>query len=531
MIDLRGLGAGDELTCDVCIVGAGPAGLAVAEGLRGSGRDVLVLDSGGASALPEVQDLGVGEPVGDPRYVALPLSATRQRRVGGTANAWDIDLHSGSDRGVRLVPFSEVELRPAWGTSWPLTVATLEPHYRRAHHLLGLPEVGYEPAAWTSTDARPLDLEGVRTGVFLFAAGERISVDLVRRVTDDGGARLGTHGTVTDIEIRDDRAIGVIVTTAPGRSHRVRCRDVVLAAGGIENARLLLASSRDRGGLGNRSDHVGRWFMDHPLVRAGMVRGEVGSAERLRFYDHRLVGGVEVMGRLVIPGSHLGPDLPGSAFYLLPRPPGYDPDIASALVQAVRRRDVRRLLGAARGARSAAATLRGAWLRGRRRWPEMSRGGWSVPGSAALRWPDLELVQRCEQVPDRSNRVVLSARRDRLGQPAADVHWTWTEQDRQGVAAAQEQVAGALRQIGWATTSLSREPDGSPRLLGGTHHHIGTTRMAAAPTDGVVDPDGRLHDVRNVWVAGSSVFPTSGTPNPTLTILALALRLADRLRR
>ncbi|MBW3619539.1 MAG: FAD-binding protein [Actinobacteria bacterium] len=531
MLDLRDLAEGQELRADLCIVGAGPAGLAVAAELRGAGREVLLLESGGPEPVPGAQGLGVGTVSGDTRYGATPLTGTRHRQVGGTAHLWDISL-DGADHGVRLIPFGDEDLRgaPSWRAAWPLDAGDLAPFYARAHELLGLGPVRYDAAPWTAPDAAPLALRDVDTDVFRFAPGERLSRDLRDRVTADPSCRIATHATATELVVEHARVDHVVVASAPGRRHRVRCREVVLAAGGIENARLLLASARGRGGLGNDHDLVGRTFMDHPLVRAGMLRSRPGIRAALGFYDHRTVDGSRVMGRLVVGRGRLGGELPGSAFYLLPRPAGYDPELASQLRRAVLARDAGSVVAALRHPRAVAGVARGVVARRRDAWPEMSRGGWSRQSGPARRWPDLELVQRCEQVPDRTNRVVLSERRDALGAPVADVHWTWTDDDRAGAAAAQVLLAQAFASAGLGRTDLVREPDGSAQLLGGTHHHMGATRMSADPAAGVVDPDGRLHGVANVYVTGSSVFPTSGTPNPTLTILALAARLAAHLR-
>jgi choline dehydrogenase-like flavoprotein len=136
-----------------------------------------------------------------------------------------------------------------------------------------------------------------------------------------------------------------------------------------------------------------------------------------------------------------------------------------------------------------------------------------------------------EQQPNRDSRVTLSERRDALGLPATRLDWRLTAADKASLLRNLRALGAEFAGAGLGRLHLSLpEGDAWPHDLTGGNHHMGTTRMATDPRDGVVDAHCQVHGTANLHVAGSSVFPTSGAANPTLTLVALALRLADRLR-
>jgi GMC oxidoreductase len=143
----------------------------------------------------------------------------------------------------------------------------------------------------------------------------------------------------------------------------------------------------------------------------------------------------------------------------------------------------------------------------------------------------LVLRAQAEQTPKPDSRVTLGTRRDAFGLPVARLDWRPAESDRASIRASQKVVDAALRAAGVGRVELMLGDERPPVLFEGDFHHLGTTRMHADPHRGVVDADCRVHGLRNLYIAGSSVFPTFGCSNPTLTVVALALRLADHLRR
>jgi len=522
LIDARQLPAGTVLDTDVCIVGAGAAGLAIALELDGAGIEAMLVESGGFSEDAITQSLyeGTSDDAG------YSLSAHRTRYFGGTTNQW-----SGL---CALMEESDFQER-SWlrHSGWPFGRCQLLPYYARAQARCGLPSIELYDAARFANGARtwPLEFGGERltTTMLHVAPNLRFGRAFRRAVLRSKNVTLVLHANVTELTANEG---GRSVTHAnavrlSGLSFTVRARRYVLATGGIENARLLLASNRtDPQGLGNQHDLVGRYFMERLYPACGVLHPAT-SHRRLSFYTDRMR-----LGR-------------GQAFGIL------------RLSEAARAEH--RLLGLnlhlhrmhqAETAPSVEASkdLRAALSS--RRWPQspvtmiadMATG--MVPLARVLGWrsllrasidtrrpPLVYLVAGTEPEPDPDNRVLLSSERDALGQPRVHLRHRLGESYWDSITRTMKIVDQELRAAGVGHVLEGREEDRcrSYRTKYGSHH-MGATRMHDDPRRGVVDRDCRVHGVSNLYVAGSSVFPTAGSTNPTLTIIALAIRLADHLR-
>jgi choline dehydrogenase-like flavoprotein len=320
------------------------------------------------------------------------------------------------------------------------------------------------------------------------------------------------------VEIRVDvtgRHVDSIVAVRGSRELVVvRPRLVVFATGGIENARLLLAGNEGRG-VGNEHDLVGRYFAERLSYHAGhIVLSDERSMDQLeRFYQPK---GSKIGGALRVADKvQHERRLLNVVFYLVPRP-------AAVLSNAVR----------------SLSTLRKAI----ERRPLITDIGWHTRnaltgagdladlaiGRVVSRPHILAFRAQGEQAPNRESRVTLGSRRDDLGIPVPRVTWRTTSDDHRSIEASARVVDEVLRSRGFGYVEWTARPD-STTVVEGNHHHLGTTRMHTDPRQGVVNRDCRVHSVDNLFIAGCSVFPTYGASNPTLTIVALALRLADKL--
>ena len=498
-LDARTLDA-PLLDADVCIVGAGPAGLTVARQLASRNRRVVILESGGRDHEPAAQMLNDGTTTGD--AYAGP-GATRHRQAGGTAQAWNTWF--GGEVGAKYAPLDalDFEAREWWPLSgWPFGRAELDAYYERAHVLCGLGPATYRSEDWESTDRPRLALASgpLTTSVYQFGAARAFTEVHLEAIRKSRNVLLCLNATAVRLEAAAD---GRSVTHARaaslgGRALRVRASRFVVAAGGIENARLLLLAGQLHG-LGIASSMVGRCFMEHPRdVSCRLVPADPRMFGQCGFYDlHRTAGGV-VVGRLMLTDEVRRRErLPAVSITLQP------------LVRTLRW--------------PAAESLRVRVLGERAR----QRLGWSRTARPGRRFAAFELLINLEQAPDPENRIVLGAARDPFDLPRITVHWQWRAFDRQNLDRIHAVVVDALQGSGVGrvevTPGLAPDPN--------AHHHMGTTRMHSDPRHGVVDADARVHGVANLFVAGSSVFPTGGFANPTLTIVALALRLAEHLDR
>jgi len=299
----------------------------------------------------------------------------------------------------------------------------------------------------------------------------------------------------------------------------------VLAAGGIENPRLLLLSrGTHRNGLGNDHDLVGRFFAERMSARSGYVVGSSPALiSRAGFYPiHETADGVRVQGALRVRDAvQRERQLLNCAFFLLVRNRAMMAEAVRSVATLAKARGRRPLTGDMAGhLRNVVTGLGdlGVFARDRLRTFDDARGV-------------LALRVQGEQAPNPDSRVMLGTRRDRFGQPVARIDWRPAPSDRASIRASQETIDEALRTAGVGRVEFMLGDEHPPTLLEGNFHHLGTTRMHADPAMGVVDADCRVHGVRNLYVAGSSVFPTYGCSNPTLTVVALALRLADHIKK
>lgn len=456
------------LETDVCIAGAGPAGLALAHALASAGVDVVLLESGEGSGT-EPDPLDDGEVAGEGFD---GLTASRRRGLGGTALSWNSWLNAQS--AARYVPLDPIDFEPRpWvaHSGWPFRAADLAPYYRRAHDLAGLGPWEYAGGAGAVAGSPAIQPARYRVGL---ASVFTSSLPALLRAHPRVRVLSGATVTRLAFESGGTRVRSVEWSSREGNRGQVRAARCVLALGIIENARHLLLA-------GVEADWLGRGFMEHPrdwTLRLVQPTRQLARAEP--FFEIEAEGpGFGGWGRLSLSGEvRRGEKLMGvsATLYALPGE------------RIKMRGPLRRLLRRPR-ARAYGVTL------------------------------------NLEQAPDRENRVTLATRRDRFGLALPRLAWRWTSVDESSRVRVRALVREALEGARFGQVETLEQPSPDPNA----HHHAGTTRMSSHPADGVVDANCRVHGTDNLFVAGASVFPTAGFANPTLTILALSLRLAERL--
>jgi choline dehydrogenase-like flavoprotein len=521
--DAADLASDQEIQTDVCIVGAGPAGISIARELCGSDIGVWLLESGGRDVERRAQQLNRGQSVGYPIH---RLHQSRVRAFGGTSRHW----FSPKDDSWAARPLDPIdfEVRPGIPYSgWPFQRAHLDPYYAQAQELCQLGPFVYDPAYWADTgQGRDLPLRFGDVETTLFHRGRHDFSGFYDGLVRAPNVTLLLHAPVVDVATDEDpgRVERVEVRRADGTSCFVRARLVVLAAGGIENPRLLLLSHRvHRRGLGNDRDLVGRFFAERLSARSGYVISAVPAlAGPTEFSAVQALPEALVQKALrICDAVQRERQLLNCAFLLMTRSLAMTAEAfrsLATLVKASRRWPLPDdLLGHAGNVTTGLTDL-GALARDRLRPASDVRSVLAVRVQA-------------EQAPNPESRVTLGSRRDRLGLPVAQVAWHPVGSDRASIRASQESLDAALHAAGIGRMQFMLGDEHPAALLEGNFHHLGATRMHADSSKGVVDADCRVHGIRNLYVAGSSVFPTYGCSNPTLTVVALALRLADHLKK
>ncbi len=496
LLDAQGLEPDAELEADLCIVGAGAAGITIARELVGGPLAVVVLESGGLQYEEKVQDLYAGRAEG-PLLGAESgyLTASRLRYFGGTTNHWQ-----GWCRPLDPEDFQVRDWVAPDG--WPLTYEELQPFYKRAAEVVEVRRFDEDRSRTALTAPLLGDDPVFETTFFHLSPPTRFGQRYREELATARNVRVLTHAGAVCIaaDAGGSQVVRIHAARPGGRRLRVRARVYVLASGAIENARLLLASNDIQPrGLGNDRDLVGRYFMDHPSVRVGQV--VLPYWRRLMLpYDQIGRGGGRQRARAAL---RLRPDLQ-RRHRLLDSMVVFDTLSAEEPLEL-----------APQVADFAIDLLQ---LASRSPDPKV---GTTYFGSMRM---------ESEATPDPRNRVTLTEERDPLGMPRVRLEWRLSPQEEASQRATAQWLARRLGERLQGRAQLLIHGEALRQRTHGSSHHMGTTRMAATAERGVVDADCRVHGLENLYVAGSSVFPTSGCSNPTLTIVALALRLADHLR-
>jgi len=505
-IDARTLDDGSLIEADLAIIGTGPAGITLARALAGSGTQVCLIESGGLKPDADVQALYQGENAG----IEYPLVATRLRQFGGTSGHW-----GGYCRPLDPIDFEQRDWVPLSG--WPFGREALDPYWEIASETVEVAPARFEdPNYWAAKTGEPMvDWRAGRilTRFFQFSPPTRFGERFRDELAQSQDIQVLLHANVTRIAAVPSAAAvdHLDLQTLNNRRHQVRARRYVLAAGGIENARLLLLSDDVMPtGLGNGYDMVGRCFMEHPHM-GGFADIVVADAARLpRIYRERLLIDGRTARVAYIPHpDYLRREKRLSASFTMSPIGELRADQAPGTPSLAQQRE---MLQAAR--------------------PFLSDGGRPPrPDDPAFSGLWFGIGCACEQTPNLDSRVTLADDTDALGLRRVRLDWRLTEQDRYSFIANIHALGRDLAASGIGRLRPQLPDDGLwEQVVGGGSHHMGTTRMSDDPSRGVVDRNCRMHGIDNLYVAGSSVFVTSGSANPTLNILALAYRLVDHLK-
>lgn len=540
MIDARSLTPDDVLETQVCIIGAGPGGITLALEFANQNFQVCLVESGGIECEAETQSLSEGKVIGDPYP---DLKAGRRRQFGGTSHCWEAQ-NGDKEYGWRCLPLDDIDFEQRdWlpYSGWPFTKADLDPFYERAHRVCKLGRYSYKVEDWEDKQAVRLPFKSDRITSTMSQFAPRSPFTHEYRETINQSKNITTLLYANVVEIETDESAQTVtrlrIACLSNKQIWLKAKIVILATGGIENPRLLLASNRQqKSGLGNQNDLVGRFFMERPILSCKLIPFDRKLFDKTALYDIYRVNGTPVMARIHLTEEVLRREhLLNNGTQLFPRPKPHQREATLALrslLAAIRNRKpsqdwLKHLNVALRGADYIAAA--GFWA-AVRKLPSLRRGDWSYLPYEKRRFSEFEIFYQMEQAPDPNNRVILSSERDRLGQPKVEVHWRLNPIDIENAIRVQEIWAEEFAKAGFGELQFPRAGEPLKFEKEVMYHHMGTTRMHIDPKQGVVDANCQVHGISNLFIAGSSVFPTAGYANPTLTIIALSIKLADHVK-
>lgn len=504
--DARKLPDNTLIQGDICIIGAGAAGISIALDWMNSSQRVILLEGGGFEYDDKVQELYRGKTTGQKYF---PLKASRLHYFGGTTGHW----------AGMCSPFNEVDFKKRdWvpDSGWPINKKDLDPYYEKANKTLELGPNNYEFDFWRKEleDLNPFPLDNKVIWNKMWQYSQARFGDLYKEtIINASNIHLYTYANVVNILANDNvtQITEVTVKNYEGKTHTIKAKHFILACGAIQNARMLLASnSQVPQGLGNDNDVVGRYFMEHLEIASSELWLFRKFPTKLYSWEY---GITKASAELAITEEIQAKEkiLNGTAS-LLPLSVGKH---QKPRMETWQNEDPRK---------SAESMFKN--------WGEADEAAKWENGSIERAF---QLNTRIEQAPNPNSRVTLGPEKDELGVPRVNLHWELTALDKRSVRRIHQLIGQQFGIAGLGRVKLMEflrdENDNTfPDSTNGGWHHMGTTRMSDDPKKGVVNANCQVHGIPNLFVAGSGCYATSGAPNPTLTLVALSLRLSDHVK-
>lgn len=518
--DTDNLQSGFDLNYDIAIIGAGAAGITIAKELMSTNKKVCLLESGSSQFEMAAFELNDGFSVGNKYNVQI----SRQRFFGGSTNHW-----TGMCSPMDSIDFEKKEWVPYSG--WPISKADLDPYYERAQTFCDLWDYVYDDRLWKRVDETVVALnpENAEPHFWQMSTPTRFGPKYREELEASSQVDILLHANVVGLNVNQlgSQIESIDVKTVKGTEGTLKAKNFVLACGGLENPRILLNSDRIlKQGVANSSGFVGRCFMEHPHIVVGEIIS-TNTDEILNKY---------AIKKNVTPGQWAAIKLSAKKISNEKALNGIATFVGSGAELPKGIMGVKQLLD---------------WMRPTGKKPDdlpevlwniLSELDEVVPatinklrGKQLIEYPGITVDAISEQSPNPDSRITLSDEKDALGQRKIVLDWQLQDIDKHALKVLTESIAMEVGRLEWgrlkvADWLLDGGDEWPQDLLWRGNHHMGTTRMSEDPKVGVVDANCKSHDIDNLFIAGSSVFTTCGAANPTLTIVALAIRLADHMK-
>ena len=507
-IDARELENNTIIEGDICIVGAGAAGISIALEWIDTSYKIILLEGGGFGYEDKIQDLYKGTTTGQKYF---PLKSTRLHYFGGTTGHW-----GGYCTEFDAIDFKKRDWVPHSG--WPISKNDLDPFYKRSKDILDLHATDYSLEYWQKQDSSrvhlPIDKNVVYSKMWQFSAPTRFGNKYRDAIVNAPNIHLYTYANVTNMIANEQLSeiTEVTIKNLEGKEHKVKATHYILACGAIQNPRLLLASNKQyKKGLGNENDIVGRYFMDHIEMKSSELWLSNSHPMQLYIYNH---GKTKARAELALT------EATQTKYKIL--------NGTASLTHLDKARQIQSTIDTWDD-EDPRRNVMTTWEKIKKRLLTYKESTIDNIDKA------YELFTRIEQAPNPDSRLTIGTKKDALGVPLVNLNWQITSIEKESIRKIHEIIG---QQVGISDIGrvklleyLHDKNDTSwPSFTSGGWHHIGTTRMSDTPKNGVVDANCKVHGIANLFIAGASCFTTSGAANPTLTIVALSLRLSDHLK-
>ncbi len=507
-IDARVLDNNSLIEGDICIIGAGAAGLSMSLQLMNSPYKVILLEGGGFEYDDRIQQLYYGKQIGHPYY---PNKASRLHYFGGSTGHWGGMCSTFDDIDFEVRDWVE-------NSGWPIKRNDIATYYPEAHKILDLGPYEWDVNYWLKQIKEykqlPLDENVIWSKMWQFSPPARLGTKYKDAITNATNINLYTFANVVDIvgnenvnEIKE-----VTVKNYTGKTHKVKAKYFILACCSIQNARILLSCNKQaKAGLGNDNDVVGRYFMEHPEIKTGELW--LSHVDPLKLYE--MIGGTKQRAELAISvAKQRELKVLNGSISLMPL------EMSKNTVPSVK-------LWSNDDPRKSLDTFA--------KYNTLDKRNFFQRMFSKSIYQSFGLFTRVEQLPNPDSRVVLNNNKDELGMPQADLNWQMSPIDKKTVLTINTLLGEQVGKAGIGRVKLNdwlvdKKEEQLPDFTSGGWHHLGTTRMSSDPKKGVVDANCKIHGISNMFVAGASCYPTGGAVNPTLTCVAISLRLADHVK-
>lgn len=524
IIDTRELAESQEIDTDICILGGGVSGLVCAMELLKTNKKITVLESGGAVFDQTVQELYKAE--SKPSIFPNTMHS-RLRMLGGSSNHWE-----NSTERLDSIDFEKRE----WvsDSGWPISYDEVAKHYPEAEQYCGVGSEGYNFNYWKeklNISDLVADSKALHTSILKAALPPTRFYEVYKsRLLNKNNLDIYTYANLVDIEweSQSGKVVRAFFKSPKGTQYSIKAQVFVMSLGGIENTRMLLSFNEKYGNkLGNKNDLVGRYFMEHPVIRGAhlypLKELNLGAYQGL-FHQDQLI-----RARLKIKENVLRQkQLNNLRLFLLSQDKrilshgissmhivasdlskGEIPDhFGQHLVNILKDIDVIA--------------------------DSISRKVFDYQlSSDADKFGGYQVLSMIEQTPTYDSRITLGESKDSLGLKKIKIKWKLSDQDKQRTWQAMSLLSKdpSILKVGRFRLLTEREDRIWGDQLGFSQHHIGTTKMSNNPNKGVVNPECLLNGTSNFYIGGSSVFPTGGHVPPTLTIVAMTIKLANDIQR